>query len=73
MIDCQLGELLATAGEKYIGADHECACPQLGRGCKDRIEIAVAARVQDMELQPEGVGSCLCIFRYWFRQRDWLG
>ena len=50
MPDRQLGELFALAREEWIGADHERACPQLGHACKDCIEIAVAARMQDMEL-----------------------
>ena len=40
-------------------ADHERACSQLGQGCKDRIEIAIGARIQDMEFQPEGTGRRL--------------
>jgi hypothetical protein len=66
VIDRQLGELLTAAREKWIGADHERACPQLGYRCKDCIEIAVAARMQDMELQPEAAGRCLRLSRYSF-------
>ena len=55
----QCGELLAPADEECIGADHEPAGPQLGQGCKDRIEVAFGAGMQDMELQPEGAGRRL--------------
>ena len=56
MADGQRGKLLAPASEKWIGADHERACPQLGQGRKDRIEIAFGARMQDMELAARGRG-----------------
>jgi hypothetical protein len=35
-----------------VGADHEPACAQLDDFCKDRIELGVAAGIQDMELSP---------------------
>ena len=59
----QLAELFAPAREKWIAADHERACPQLGHGRKDRIEIAISCRMQDMELQPEGAGRRLHVSR----------
>ncbi len=54
--DRQCGELFAAAGEECIGADHERACPHLDQGCEDHVEVAFAAGVQDMNLQPEGSG-----------------
>src|SRR4029453_5051979 len=48
----QCGELLAPAIEKWITADHERAGSQSGQGCEDRIEVALGARMQDMELKP---------------------
>src|ERR1017187_8208250 len=53
------GQLLALGSEEYIGADHERICSQLDQGCKDRIEIAIGARLQNMELQPQGAGRRL--------------
>jgi hypothetical protein len=41
----------ARATKEWIGADHKPACPQLGQGCEDRIEVTFGARVQDMEPQ----------------------
>ena len=73
MTDRQRGELFALASEECIGGDHERACPQLGHGCKDSIEIAVAARMQDMELQPEGASRCLQRLSIRFQQREWSG
>jgi len=35
-----------------IGANHECACPQLSQGCKDQFKVPFGARMQDMELHP---------------------
>src|SRR5262249_58076798 len=37
-----------------IVADQKAACSELVQGCKDRIEVALRARMQDMELEPEG-------------------
>jgi hypothetical protein len=52
MAHCQRAKLLVSAEEKGIGADHQRACPQAGCGCKGRIEIALGAGIQEMELQP---------------------
>jgi len=43
--------------------DHEPARSQLGRGCKDRIEIVFVARTQNMKLQPEGLRRRLQVSR----------
>jgi ABC transporter substrate binding protein len=61
--DRQCGELFAPANEECIGADHERTGPQLGQGCKDRIEITFGAGMQDMELQSEGAGRRLYLSR----------
>ena len=63
MAERQCGELFAPASEECIGADHERACSQLDQGCEDRIEVAFGARMQDMELQPEGAGRRLQVSR----------
>src|SRR5262249_40568519 len=58
-------ELFAAAGEKRRGANDEPACPQSDQVCEHRIEVALSAGVQDMELQAEGVGRRLqvsCIY-----------
>jgi hypothetical protein len=55
----QCGELLAPALEEWIGDDHEPARPKLGQVCKDRIKVALAAGMQDMELQPQRTGGSL--------------
>ena len=59
----QCGELLAPAIKKWITADHERAGSQSGQGCEDRIEFALGARMQDMELQPEGASRRLQLSR----------
>ena len=59
MTNRQRGELFAPAGEEWIGANHEPACPQLDQLCEDRIEVTFGAGIQDMELQPEGAGRRL--------------
>ena len=54
-MDRQCGELLAPADKEGVGAaDHEHAGSQLVQSREDPIEIAVSARMQDMEPQPEG-------------------
>src|SRR5262249_4294132 len=60
---CQCGELLAMTVEKWIAADHERAGLQSGQGREDHIEVAVGARMQDMELEPEGTGCRLQVSR----------
>ena len=59
MADRHCGKLLAPADEERIGADHQPARAQLDKLCKDRIEVALGAGIQDMELQPEGAGGRL--------------
>ena len=44
------GELFAAGGEKRMGADDEPACSQSDQVCEHRIEVALSAGVQDMEL-----------------------
>ena len=64
MTRSQCDELLAPAVEEWVTADYERAGSQSGQGCEDRIEVALGARMQDMELQPEGVGRRLHVSRY---------
>jgi hypothetical protein len=52
----QCGKLFMLGMEEEIRHDHERASSQLDQGCEDRVEIAIGARIQDMELQPESVG-----------------
>src|SRR5207302_10542826 len=64
MVDRQRGELFAPAIEECIAANHEPACSQLGQFCEDSIEVTFGAGIQDMELEPEGVGRRKHIPRY---------
>src|SRR5262249_11336331 len=59
----QCGELFASGREECTGADDERAWSELGQGCKDRIKIALGARRQDMELQPQAAGRRLQVAR----------
>jgi hypothetical protein len=52
-------ELFAPAVEECIGDDHECAGPLTDQGCESVIDIALGARVEDVQLQPESAGSHL--------------
>ena len=69
----QCDELFAPASEECIGADHERAGSQLDQGCEDRVEVAFGARMQDMELQPEGARRRLHVSRLGLGNRDWSG
>src|SRR5215471_8556284 len=60
--DGQCGELLDPTVEEGIGADHETGRLQLGRGCEHRIELRFAARMQNMELDPERASRHLHLF-----------
>src|SRR6202035_646012 len=53
------GELFTPAREEQIAADHKRAGSELNHACKDRVEIAFCARMQDMKMQPEGLGGGL--------------
>jgi hypothetical protein len=64
--DGQRSELFASAIEKWIAADHESACPQLGQGCKNGIEVTYGASIQHMELQPKRARGRLQLARYGF-------
>jgi hypothetical protein len=57
------GERSASAREECFAADHEPAGSQLDQGCEDRIEVAIGARMQDMELELEGAGRRLQVSR----------
>jgi hypothetical protein len=45
--------------EDAIARDYQRVGSQTEQGFKSRVEIAFAARVQDMELNPEGEGGRL--------------
>jgi hypothetical protein len=57
-------QLFGLGIEEYIAANHQCANSLLGQGCKDRLEVAFGAYMQDMELHPEGAGRRLQFFRF---------
>jgi len=59
----QRAKLLAPAIEERLTADHEPACSQFGQACKDRIEVSIGTGIEDMKLQPEGLGRRLQFLR----------
>ena len=61
--DRKCGELSSANSEISINPDHECTGMELDQGFKDRIEVALGARVQDMKLQPERAGCRLQVPR----------
>src|SRR5262245_44136126 len=63
MPERQCGELFGPTSEKYIGANHESFHPQLDQACKDRVEIPLGTRMQDMEPQPKSAGRLLQVSR----------
>ncbi len=52
MTCCQCHELVAPAGEEWIGADEECAGLQFDESCESGVDLAFGAGLQDTELQP---------------------
>src|SRR5262249_8248755 len=59
MADRQCGQLLAADKEQLIGHDHEPTGSQFDQGCEGDLDLAFAACMEDMELQPEGARRCL--------------
>jgi hypothetical protein len=55
----QCSELPASTDQEWIGTDHEPARLQLYQVREHRIEVTLAARVQNVELQAEVVRRCL--------------
>src|SRR5262249_2920019 len=53
----QHSELFAVSSEEVVWADYERACVYLDQLFEDRIEITIAARMHNMQMQPERV-SC---------------
>ena len=64
MINRQSGQLFNSRLVKRSAPIHESACSPVGHGFKDSIEIAVAARMQDMELHSKVAGRCLRVSGY---------
>jgi hypothetical protein len=63
-VERQRGEPFARASEERIVADHESAGLQCGQGCEDRIDVALGACMQDVELQAQRAGRRLEMFRH---------
>src|SRR6266545_5113700 len=53
MTERQCADLFASRIEEIIGANDERVGSRLPPGCKDRIQVAIGARVQDIELHSE--------------------
>jgi hypothetical protein len=45
------------AGEKAVAANEKRVGPLAPQSCEGRIDLAAAAGVDDLDLQPEGAGS----------------
>jgi len=59
----QRSELFALLYEKWIGANHERASPQLKQACESRVNVAFGPGMQEMELQGQRAGDCLRVSR----------
>src|SRR5262245_55087826 len=60
MADRQCGQLFAAGNEQLIGHDHEPTGSQFDQGCECNLDLAFAACMEDMKLQPEDARCCLC-------------
>ena len=58
----QLRKLFAPTIEECIGIDHHYACPQLEHGREGQVQLALAAGVQDMQLETEVARGLLGLF-----------
>jgi hypothetical protein len=63
MADRQCGEMFAPADEKSVGADHEAAGLQFEQPGEDRLEIALGAGTENLEVEPQRAGRRLEISR----------
>jgi hypothetical protein len=55
----QCGKLFAMGVEERMAGDHEPARSQLDQSREDRIEVALGAGIEDMEVQPQGMSRSL--------------
>ena len=58
----QRRELLASAHQESVGADHQPAGTQLAQGGEGRLELALGACMQDVERKPERACRRLQVF-----------
>ena len=55
----QVDQLDTPVGEERTGADEERIGPLAHQGCEGRIDLAAAADVENLDLQPDGASSRL--------------
>jgi hypothetical protein len=59
VVEPQRGELFVSADEEWIGSDDDPAGSQLNEGREGRLDVAIGAGTQNMELQPTAAGCSL--------------
>ena len=59
MADRQCGQLFAAGNEQLIGHHHEPTGSQFDQRCECSLDLAFAACMEDMELQPEDARRCM--------------
>jgi hypothetical protein len=64
-----IAELLTASIEEYVRADHQGSGSQLNRACKGRVELALGARMEDMEFKPKPACGNLRLSRCGLRLR----
>ena len=69
MACCQGGKLHAPDGEIGVWADEQRVRPFACEGCEDRIDVAAAARVEDLDMQPHGAPGGFHLARVKLRAR----
>src|SRR5262249_14129868 len=65
----QSGEVLASIAQVRITSDYDPTGSRLDQTFEDTVQVAVGARIENMELQPEGAGRSLRVFRLDLRIR----
>ena len=59
----QCEDLFVSAEEERVGSDYERTSTQLNHRCKDAIEVALGAGMQEIELQSKLASRCLKVSR----------
>jgi len=62
----QVDQLDTPAVEEGVAADEEGVRPRMPKGCKDCFDLSAGTGRVDLDLQPDGTGSRLCVSRSGF-------
>ena len=58
MMRCQGDKLYATVTKQRVGTHQECIDPLLRKARKDRVNVAIGAGIEDIDLHTNGKPPC---------------